>query len=302
MKSQVCSFFFWGMFVLLFCCSCHQSESKTEVMLHYEGLSHAVVTNDTSALRREQRYMTDTLSSDTLLKFPRMHDYLCTWTNSYIFSKHIAKVSSPGSSVILAVDCLSSDVKRLAIRLLDAGKEQQLETILRPVASCLVKQGMSDAAAVAAATTVGIDANPACPGDIAYRLLTRLLLVGKKAPRLSHAVPSVSIGPTLLLFYETDCSNCESVLRDLCGFYPTLKDKNIRVISIASDDNEETFLSRATSLPWAIKWYEPQGFYSSDFESYGVAFTPTLVLVDSNGCVVGSYRTLEETTLIRNEL
>lgn len=74
------------------------------------------------------------------------------------------------------------------------------------------------------------------------------------------------------------------------------------MISIASDDNEETFLSRATSLPWAIKWYEPQGFYSSDFESYGVAFTPTLVLVDSNGCVVGSYRTLEETTLIRNEL
>lgn len=270
-------------------------------MCHYKNLLHALASNDTSVLRREQRYMTDTISSDTLLKFSRMYDYLCAWANSYTFCKEMVEFTIPGSSVTLAADRISSDIKRLAVRLLDAGKDKELEEMLRPVADCLLKQGMSDAAAVVAATTVGIDADPAQPGDIARRLLTRLLLVGKKAPRLSHAVPSVPTGSTVLLFYETDCPDCESVLRDFCGFYSTLKDKNIQVISIASDDNEEIFLSRAASLPWTIKWYEPQGFYSPDFESYGVAFTPTLVVVDSNGCVVGSYRTLEETTLIKSD-
>ena len=112
---------------------------------------------------------------------------------------------------------------------------------------------------------MGVEANAAYPGDVAYRLLTRLLLVGKKLHVYPMPCRQCQLAPTLLLFCETDCPNCEAVLRDLCGFYPTLKDKNIRVISIASDDNEETFVSRAASLPWAIKWYEPQGFYSSDF-------------------------------------
>ncbi|MCS2681013.1 hypothetical protein NXV81_13985 [Bacteroides ovatus] len=67
-----------------------------------------------------------------------------------------------------------------------------MEEILRIVSGQLLELGMNNAAAVTAAAVMGVEANAACPGDIAYRLLTRLLLVGKKAPRLSHAVPSVS--------------------------------------------------------------------------------------------------------------
>ena len=132
-------------------------------------------------------------------------------------------------------------MKRLAVRLLDAGKEKQLEEILRIVSGQLLELGMNNAAAVTAAAVMGVEANAACPGDIAYRLLTRLLLVGKKLHVYPMPCRQCQLNPTLLLFYETDCPNCEAVLRDLCGFYPTLKDKNIRVISIASDDNEETF-------------------------------------------------------------
>ena len=294
---------FLSLFLLLLCYGCGKAGRQTEIMRHQKYLLHALTTNNMASLRQEQRYVSDTLSVDSLSASPYMRDYLCAWVNSYCFHQYTAEDSATsGSPLNAATEQISADVKRLAVRLLDAGKEKQLEEILRIVSGQLLELGMNNAAAVTAAAAMGVEANAACPGDIAYRLLTRLLLVGKKAPRLSHAMPSVSTGPTLLLFYETDCPNCEAVLRDLCGFYPTLKDKNIRVISIASDDNEETFVSRAASLPWAIKWYEPQVFYSSDFESYGVAFTPTLVVVDSNGCVVGSYRTLEETTLIRSEL
>ena len=67
------------------------------------------------------------------------------------------------------------------MRLLDAGKEKQLEEILRIVSGQLLELGMNNAAAVTAAAVMGVEANAACPGDIAYRLLTRLLLVGKKS-------------------------------------------------------------------------------------------------------------------------
>ena len=72
----------------------------------------------------------------------------------------------------------------------------------------------------------------------------------------------------------------------------------MRVLSIASDEDEHIFSSRAASLPWTEKWYDSRGFYSPDFENYGVASTPTLVVVNPDGRIAGSYHTLEETGLI----
>ncbi len=212
----------------------------------------------------------------------------------------VMKAEKSEVAAIPTTERLCNDVKRLSARLLDAGKGKELEEMLRPVAECLQEHGMSDAAAVTAAACMGIDADPAHPGPIAHRLLTRLLLVGKKAPRLSRTAPSVSAGPTLLVFYQTECEECESVLRDLCGFYATLKGRGVRVVSVSCDEDEHVFSSRAASLPWATKWRDSRGFQCPDFEAYGVAFTPSLVVVNPDGRVAGSYSTLEETGLIRS--
>lgn len=298
-----------AIFLLMLCCGCRKAGEQTGTMRHHERLLHALVANDTATLHREQRYLADTLPSDSLKAFPHMREYLCAWVNSYRFGKETAEetgVETPGSSVAsgssgdsaaqvsTATERIAADVKHLAVRLLDAHKEKQLEEMLRIVAVRLLELGMNEAAAVSAAAAVGIDANPARPGDIAHRLLTRLLLVGKKAPALSNTVPSVSSGPTLLLFYETDCPECEILLRKLCGSYATLKGRGTRVVSIASDDDGEVFLARAASLPWATKWRATYGFYSSDFEAYGIVATPTIVAVNPDGRVAGYYHTLEE--------
>lgn len=297
MKRSTVLVFLFGLF-LGGCGSSRQGGEEAEVVRHYECLLRALATDDSLTLRREQHYVTDTLSSDVFFAFSHRHKYLYSWTDSYIFYNMMMKAGKAEVTTKLATYRFCRDVKRLAARMLDAGKEKQLEEMLRIVATLLQEHGMNDAAAVTAAAVMGIDVDPACPGDIARRLLTRLLLAGKKAPRLSHTVPLVASGPTLLLFYETDCPNCEAVLRDLCGFYTTLKDRGVRVLSIASDEDEHIFSSRAASLPWTEKWYDSRGFYSPDFENYGVASTPTLVVVNPDGRIAGSYHTLEETGLI----
>lgn len=303
------TYVFPAIFLLLLCCGCRKAGKQTEIMRHHERLLHALVANDTATLHHEQCYVADTLPCDSLKAFPHMREYLCTWVNSYRFGKETAEeagAETTGNSVAggstgdsaaqvsTATERIAADVKHLAVRLLDARKEKQLEEMLRIVALRLLELGMNDAAAVSAAAAVGIDADPARPGDIAHRLLTRLLLVGKKAPELTHTVPSVSSGPTLLLFYETDCPECETLLRKLCGSYATLKGRGTRVVSIASDDDGEVFRARASSLPWATKWRATYGFYSADFEAYGIVATPTIVAVDRNGRVAGYYHTLEE--------
>lgn len=289
-------YIFPAIFFLLLCCSCRRAGRQTEIIRHHERLLYALASNDTTSLRQEQLYLVDTLSSDSLLASLQMRDYLYAWVNSYCFCKGTTEASATLGSIV--TEQIAADTKRLAVRLFDTGKEKQLEEMLRIVVGRLLELGMNDAAAVTAAAVMGIDVDPTCPGDIARRLLTRLLLAGRKAPRLSHTVSLVASGPTLLLFYETDCPNCEAVLRDLCGFYTTLKDRGVRVLSIASDEDEHIFSSRAASLPWTEKWYDSLSFYSPDFENYGVASTPTLVVVNPDGRVAGSYHTLEETGLI----
>lgn len=294
MKRFFSFFFISGLFVLLFCGKCHRTEWKDQVSRHHEALAHARATKDSLALRHEQLYVTDSLHTDSLFASPRKQDYLHAWTDSYAPSG-----TKSAEELAAATEHISADVKRLAVRLLDAGETTRLEEILRTVSSRLLERGMNNAAAVAAAAAVGFDADPALPGDIAQRLLTRLLLVGKQAPPLSHAAPSTPEGSTLLVFYETGCTNCELILRELTTIYTTLREKGVRVISISSDDTEAVFAARAASLPWETKWYDARGFYSPDFETYGIAVTPTLVVVKQDGTVAGTYHTLEETGLIR---
>ena len=53
-------------------------------MRHQKYLLHALTTNNMASLRQEQRYVSDTLSVDSLSASPYMRDYLCAWVNSTV--------------------------------------------------------------------------------------------------------------------------------------------------------------------------------------------------------------------------
>ena len=150
MKRSTVLVFLFGLF-LGGCGSSRQGGEEAEVVRHYECLLRALATDDSLTLRREQHYVTDTLSSDVSFAFSHRHKYLYSWTDSYIFYNMMMKAGKAEVTTKLATYRFCRDVKRLAARMLDAGKEKQLEEMLRIVATRLQEHGMNDAAAVTAA-------------------------------------------------------------------------------------------------------------------------------------------------------
>ena len=147
MKRSTVLVFLFGLF-LGGCGSSRQGGEEAEVVRHYECLLRALATDDSLTLRREQHYVTDTLSSDVSFAFSHRHKYLYSWTDSYIFYNMMMKAGKAEVTTKLATYRFCRDVKRLAARMLDAGKEKQLEEMLRIVATRLQEHGMNDAAAV----------------------------------------------------------------------------------------------------------------------------------------------------------
>ncbi|MDR2085563.1 MAG: redoxin domain-containing protein [Dysgonamonadaceae bacterium] len=107
-----------------------------------------------------------------------------------------------------------------------------------------------------------------------------------------------NLSNALLIFYESDCSNCQTQLAELIKHYPTLKKKNIRVISIASDENKPVFEHWAATFPWKDKLCDYKGFTGENFINYHIIGTPTIFVIDKKGYITGRYVKLLETGLI----
>lgn len=135
---------------------------------------------------------------------------------------------------------------------------------------------------------------------------------GSKAPdlvaTLQNPTPEIRLMPserlsesqTLLVFYETGCSNCENLLEQLKGNYPDLKRKGLRVISFAADRTATGFSKTADTLPWEDKYCDFKGFEGVNFKNYAVLGTPTLYLLDKNGIIRTKAATLDEVLKIIN--
>ena len=62
--------------------------------------------------------------------------------------------------------------------------------------------------------------------------------------------------------------------------------KNIKIISIAVDTNQDTFAKSATAFPWPDKCRDIEGMKGINFKNYGVIGTPTMYMIDNKGTIV----------------
>ena len=122
-----------------------------------------------------------------------------------------------------------------------------------------------------------------------------MLSPGHQAPKL-YLPDSTSITPlnSLVIFYESDCGNCQNELLQLSGNYPVLQERNIRVISVAADMDEASFKKAADSFPWQQKLCDYKGFEGVNFRNYAVVGTPTIYVIDGNGTITGRYARLAD--------
>ena len=132
-------------------------------------------------------------------------------------------------------------------------------------------------------------------GKLKQMLLLNKLQPGLPAPPIvddSIKIDFAAANKTLVVFYESGCSNCENELRQLIGNYSVLKEKGIEVVSIASDLDTTVFVKVSLDFPWQAKLCNFKGFGGENFNNYGIIGTPTMYMIDNKGIILGKYARL----------
>jgi len=134
-------------------------------------------------------------------------------------------------------------------------------------------------------------------GNLRQMLAMNKLQSGMPAPQIvndSIKIDFSAANKTLVVFYESGCSNCENELSQLIGNYSMLKGKGIEVVSIASDFDKAVFANTSGNFPWTAKLCDYKGFDGENFSNYGIMGTPTMYLIDNKGTILGKYAKLSE--------
>jgi len=144
-------------------------------------------------------------------------------------------------------------------------------------------------------------------GKLEKIMQSNAVVIGKKGPNLVLTNTTENKSTTtvlktnqlnakysLLLFYQTGCGYCETLLTGLKSQYPALIKKGVKTISIAGDTDQAVFAKSSSDFPWQNKYREPEGMNGINFKNYGVIGTPTLFLVNSKGIIIEKMATLEQ--------
>lgn len=113
---------------------------------------------------------------------------------------------------------------------------------------------------------------------------------------LKKAISDSGAKKTLLVFYQPDCENCHIEMQELIKSYPELEKQGVRVVSISSDEDKESFEKDKKLYPWpdADKLCDLQGFAGENFKNYAIMGTPTFYLIDGKGIVIKRYALLSD--------
>ncbi|HJD74588.1 MAG TPA: thioredoxin family protein [Bacteroides reticulotermitis] len=208
------------------------------------------------------------------------------------------QVKEPTIADWTRVHAIDADFIGQARHLIDSVGQQSpdsLELFVRQIADALCQQGQERLAVSVAAYPHGIDLSADDSSEIGLRLLRQLQLTGSKAPPLPQIeTDAKEVKGSIVLFFESDCAACDTIINELKANYGRLQAEGIRIVSIASDSDQELYESHTSSLPWADKYCDFESFFGEYFEKWGVASTPTLYYLDRKGIVQGRYYTLKD--------
>jgi thiol-disulfide isomerase/thioredoxin len=133
------------------------------------------------------------------------------------------------------------------------------------------------------------------------------LTIGKKGPDivLSNSVENKTITTvlkteqlnskySLLVFYQSDCGHCETVMAGLKSNYQYLIGKGVKIITIAADIEQQIYKTTAAQFPWKDTYCNFDGISGINFKNYAVLGTPTIFMLDSKGIIIEKIATVEQ--------
>lgn len=130
---------------------------------------------------------------------------------------------------------------------------------------------------------------PVPQGQIYTAFLLAKVRKGMEAPKIEGLVePIGGIGEeqVLIVFYQPDCENCHSQMKQLIDEYSQLVKEKIRVVSISGGDNKDVFEQEISRFPWTDKLCDFEGYSGCNFQNYGIMATPTFFLLNKDGKIL----------------
>ena len=100
---------------------------------------------------------------------------------------------------------------------------------------------------------------------------------------------------TLIIFYASWCSHCQTLLPKVYNLYKNQKEKNFGVVAVSIDTSRTDWLQfvRKNNLDW-INVSDLKGWDSSAAKDYYIYATPTMFLVDKDIKIIGLPRNFQE--------
>jgi thiol-disulfide isomerase/thioredoxin len=127
--------------------------------------------------------------------------------------------------------------------------------------------------------------------------------IGNKVPDIvisdsagtGFSLDSVKAEKTLLLFYASWCTHCQSLIPKIYELYKNQEEKTTEVVAVALDTSKteiESFIG-TYGLEW-INIADMEGWNSKIAEDYFIYATPTMFLIDQNKKLIAKPTSIEE--------
>ena len=102
--------------------------------------------------------------------------------------------------------------------------------------------------------------------------------------------------PAILIFFDSDCDHCRDEIGWLIKHYDEYSKKGYRIISIASDTQENNYQFYAATFPWdkADRLCDFKGTAGINFKNFGIVGTPMIFVVNEKGVILGKYAKMKE--------
>lgn len=281
--------------VILFAVSCFNKQQDkigkyATIEDVYEHMQSAADSNEKEILKR---YICDSLDFSELHELPLWEPFIHAWVN--MFKKEASHEFS---------DTEFTYTTKMLIDRIAIDSPETVNALVRTMSYILIGMKQQKSAACIAAYPQGVNITVDEESEIAMRLLTAVMLPENKAPDINgvkYAEEDSLLKKKLIIFYSSNCKECETLLSEVINYYTVLSEKEVRVISISCDTDSLSYDKYAQTFPWTDKLCDYKSYSSENFKNYGVAAVPTIYLIDNDGIITGQFNTLKETNLLESE-
>lgn len=254
------------------------SQTYADTERHLRQLQKAYLDKSRELISTEITYITDHLDFATLYYSPIYPDYLVSWLSSYNFV---------ATSVADFEQRLSADAVGTISRLMMSDQTKIAENVAKDLAIFAYRYGFAATTRHIVEYMRRIDKKfVSRHTDLKYIVDKDLANTPKQAAHKIVGLDSKLLANCLIIFFDSGSRRSTDEVDKIIDKYSSLRQKGLRVISIASDTDLEQYNEFAKRLPWVDKLCDQYGIKGENFENYGVFDTPAIFLTDKEGNII----------------